>query len=432
MEQKLDATKPENQTNFALKNVARRGVIIGKFMPLTTGHCHLIESARQLCQPPNSDKPQTEIEYSIREDTRAKIENTNAKIENSGVENAQFASTNFAFSCDENDETARENSVDFSRGGAVKNSVQATQNVPKLTSPNLTVLVCTLAAEPIDGHRRAQWVRETFPDVRVLHVTEEVPAYPNEHPDFWRIWRDLIRRNAPEADTIFSSEDYGARLAQELGIAHIDIDKARRHVPVSATRVRENPLRHWQFLPRAVRPYFAKRVLVFGAESTGKSTLCRQLAAHFRTVWVPEFAREFYDEKGVNFEYSDVARIAYGQQESEETRAFDANRLLFCDTDALTNAIYSRVFYGRVPHFLQRLANERRYDLVLFCANDLPWQSDPQRDSVASQRALQQIFRAELESRRIEFIEIYGQGEARLQRAVAAVETHFGAENLAL
>ncbi len=320
---------------------ARHGLVLGKFMPLTTGHCHLVESARR-------------------------------------------------------------------------------------QSAQLTILVCSLANEPIDGHLRTEWMRETFPDCEVVHVTDEVPGFSHETSDSWRA---LIRRYAPAADTIFTSDELGETLARELGIVHIKVDKARRKFPISAAEVRQNPMKHWEFLAPVARPYFAHRVLVFGPESTGKTTLCRQLAARFSTVCVPEFAREFYDEKGIeNAVYDDVERIACGQQESEERLARQANRLLFCDTDAITTTIYSRHYYGKVPLFLAQLANRRRYNLTLFCDIDLPWESDPQRDLGHRRDEFREVFQRELRSRRIAFTTICGQGEARFQSAIAAIENQFGAD----
>lgn len=123
----------------------------------------------------------------------------------------------------------------------------------------LTVLVCTLKREPIDGALRYGWVRESFPQARVVHVTDEVPSYPHEHADFWPIWRALIARYAPPVDIVFTSEHYGDQLAAELGARHHLVDLARQVVPISATQVRADPLAHWEHIPDCVRPYFLAR-----------------------------------------------------------------------------------------------------------------------------------------------------------------------------
>src|SRR4051812_5590128 len=126
----------------------------------------------------------------------------------------------------------------------------------------LTILVCSLARDPIDGDRRYRWVRECYPDARVVHITDELPSYPHEHPDFWALWRACIARVALPIDVVFTSEDYGDRLAAELGARHVLVDAARQIVPISATRVRAAPLACWEYLPPCVRPYYVKRVLL--------------------------------------------------------------------------------------------------------------------------------------------------------------------------
>ena len=159
---------------------------------------------------------------------------------------------------------------------------------------HLTILVGSLSSEPIPGHLRYQWVQELYPDVTVVHCTDENPQYPHEHPDFWAIWVRSIRKFLPVGpDAIFSSEEYGEELARHLGAVHIPCDLSRSAVPVSATQIREDPYASWRYIPEPVRPYSAKRVVVYGPESTGKTTLAARLAEHYRTVWVPEYARSY-------------------------------------------------------------------------------------------------------------------------------------------
>jgi len=123
---------------------------------------------------------------------------------------------------------------------------------------HLTVLVCSLQREPIPGGLRCQWVRGLYPDVNVQHFAEDVPQYPEEHPDFWSIWSGVIRRYVPVGpDFVFTSEAYGDRLAEILGARHICVDLKREMFPVSGTAVRERPFDYWDFIPPPVQAYYA-------------------------------------------------------------------------------------------------------------------------------------------------------------------------------
>jgi NadR type nicotinamide-nucleotide adenylyltransferase len=245
---------------------------------------------------------------------------------------------------------------------------------------DLTVVVGTLAREPIPGALRHAWMRELFPTVRVVHLTDENPQDPSEHPEFWEIWRASLERVLPRApDYVFASDAYGKKLAQVLGARFVPVDPARSAVPISGTRVRADPLGCWEHLPRPVRAYFVKRVCVFGPESTGKSTLARRLAAHFGTVHVPEFARAWLEAKDGEVAREDMPTIARGQLAAEDALAREANRLLFCDTDALTTAIWSEALFGACDPDVRARADARTYALHLLLDVDVPWVPDAVR-----------------------------------------------------
>ncbi|MFQ5570264.1 MAG: adenylyltransferase/cytidyltransferase family protein [Rhodothermales bacterium] len=126
---------------------------------------------------------------------------------------------------------------------------------------HVTIIVGTLASEPIPGALRFRWMQELYPNLDVRHLTDENPQYPHEHPDFWGIWTRSIRRFLPTGpDAVFTSEVYGDRLAACLGAEHVPVDPGRRRVPVSATQIREDPYRYWAFIPECVRPYFSEKV----------------------------------------------------------------------------------------------------------------------------------------------------------------------------
>lgn len=287
---------------------------------------------------------------------------------------------------------------------------------------SLSIVVCSLEREPIPGALRHGWMRELFPDAHVLHLTDELPQEPSEHPDFWRLWREALTRILPERpDFVFASEAYGAPLAEVLGARFVPVDVARAAVPVSGTAIRADPMKHWAFLPAPVRPYFVRRVCVFGPESTGKSTLARELAEALGTVWVPEYARVHLEAQGGRIAEADIARIARGQVASEEALARQAQRVLVCDTDLLSTTLWSDALFGACPEWIRAEANRRPCDLYLLTDVDVPFVPDPVRYLPQARRAFFERCQEALQSRGLPYVVLSGSWDERRQRALEAV-----------
>lgn len=290
----------------------------------------------------------------------------------------------------------------------------------------MTVLCCTLSREPIPGELRYGWLCEMFPqpNVRVVHVADDsLPQEPGEHPDFWSIWRDVVLRHAGPIDLFYASEPYGVPMARALGCEFVPVDIARELVPASGTVIRENPMQHWRFLPEVVRPHFARKVCVFGPESTGKSTLAKRLAEHFGTAFVHEYARPLLDPKGGRCDAEDLPRIARGQAAAEDAMLRHCNRVLITDTDCLTTAVWSDILFGRVDPAVTALAAARSPDLYLLCDVDVPWVDDEQRyfPDPVERRAIFERFRDALDASGRPYVLIRGDWDERFEAAVAAV-----------
>jgi NadR type nicotinamide-nucleotide adenylyltransferase len=294
----------------------------------------------------------------------------------------------------------------------------------------LTILVCSLDDDPIPGELRARWMRELFPDCDVQWCAERLPQAPDEHPAFWPIWRDVVERYAGKPDVVFASEDYGVRLATEVGARFMPVDPARRAVPISATEVRAEPFANWRFIPEPVRPWFVKRVCLFGPESVGKSTLAAALGRRFNTSVAWEYARNWIEVFGTELDEAVLDQYALGQIAEAKAARRLANRLVIEDTDPVLTAVWSDMLFGRRARWLD--VYDDYADLYLLCDVDLPWVDDGSRilgDPAQRQRFFEAC-RTELDRRRLDYALVRGTTSSeREASAIAAVLAKFPGVN---
>lgn len=291
----------------------------------------------------------------------------------------------------------------------------------------LTILVCSLKSEPIPGVVRHDWMEMTFPQARVIHVEEEVPQYPEEDPEnFWDIWRDLVKRHHPEdIDVVFSSEDYGYRLAQELNSYHFCVDQPRITYPVSGTKCRENPYAQWEYLSPIVRPYFVKGFLITGPESTGKSTFTEKLAKHYNTIGVQEYARQWIDNNNGEWGYEDLNIFAKTQEEHIYWAHKRANKVFFADTNAIATEIFSQAYFDKISPTVKQMRRFGGQHLSFaFLMNvDCEWVDDGQRDF--PDQAVRQFMFNEHERYLIEakipYLTLSGTWEEKFEAATAKI-----------
>ncbi len=165
-----------------------------------------------------------------------------------------------------------------------------------------------------------------------------------------------------------------------------------------------------------------KKIAITGPESTGKSLLARQLAKHYQTNYVPEYAREYIDKLNRPYNKQDILEIAKGQISKEKELESKANKFLFCDTELIVTKIWCEHKYGDCHEWILKMINENRYDLFLLTNIDLPWQPDPQREHPDLRKYLFKLYYDELRERNFNFKIISGLKEDRLKNAVRAVE----------
>jgi HTH-type transcriptional repressor of NAD biosynthesis genes len=176
------------------------------------------------------------------------------------------------------------------------------------------------------------------------------------------------------------------------------------------------------------------KIVLFGPESTGKTTLSKQLARHYNTVWTPEFAREYLQEKWNNerkiCEKEDLVPIAIGQMNLENTLAKKADKLLICDTDLLETKVYSEEFYGgSVDTKLNDAAYKNEYDLYLLTYIDTPWEEDDLRDRPGQRLEMFSAFENALKKHKKNYILLKGNKETRLKNATEAIDKIIAAKD---
>jgi NadR type nicotinamide-nucleotide adenylyltransferase len=180
-----------------------------------------------------------------------------------------------------------------------------------------------------------------------------------------------------------------------------------------------------------------KKIVVIGPESTGKSTLCEKLANHYRTNWCPEYAREYLLAHGTDYTYDSLLMIAKGQVALEEKciketeqhppaagSSHPSSALLFIDTDMYVMQVWCKFVFGKVHSWILNQVEQRKYDLYLLCNVDLPWVKDELREypDLARREKLYNIYKEIMIHQQVPWVDIHGNYEERLHRAIVAVD----------
>jgi len=182
-----------------------------------------------------------------------------------------------------------------------------------------------------------------------------------------------------------------------------------------------------------------KKIVVIGPESTGKSTLCEQLASHYNTVWVEEYAREYLLRNGMAYTYENLLDIAKGQIAGEELvvdrwpltetspngqQTTINEQPVFIDTDMYVMKVWCEFVFEKCHHWILNRIAERKYDLYLLCNIDLPWVKDELREypDLLSRKKLYHYYKDIMLNQGVPWVDISGNYEERLEKAIKAVE----------
>lgn len=294
-------------------------------------------------------------------------------------------------------------------------------DVARANCDHLIIWVCEKAEQSVLGHVRAGWIKELYPDVEVRLVPDTLS---DDDTEGWAKYTVRVLGKAP--DVVFTSEDYGEPYAKAMGSQHMLVDKHRTHVPMSGTKVRTDTILNWDYIAPPVRAYYAKRIVILGAESTGTTTLAEALKDHFKTDWVQEYGREYCLHRNKDawneWQTEEFIHIASEQLRQENEHARNARGVLICDTDAFATSVWHRRYMGFYSPEVQNIAENRRADLYILTGDEIPFIQDGTRDGEDIRHKMHQWFIDELDRTGRKYITVSGSREERLEQASTKIK----------
>ena len=285
----------------------------------------------------------------------------------------------------------------------------------------------------IDIRLRYRWVYETvkhFPHVRIFVLDDDAPTKAAYTEDTWYADAEKVKAFAGEPITaVFFGSDYQrdcmwTRCYPEAEPVILPRDS------ISSTVIRRAPLAHWDMMPAYVRPYFVKKVLLIGTESTGKSTLTISLARHYNTVWLEEVGREISERSGTDLWMipEDFTEILLRHKLKQIEKIREANRVFFEDTNCLTTLFYIGFLNGDDKERNQALAEAvsalNDYDLVLLLGPDVPFVQDGDRSEeiAADRQRYTDTLRQMCTDHGLPVVELNGDYAQRYRQAVERID----------
>jgi HTH-type transcriptional repressor of NAD biosynthesis genes len=292
----------------------------------------------------------------------------------------------------------------------------------------LYVLICCSDKEKISAEIRLNWIKESTRHLNNLEIIalnyneSELPNSSVASTEISKLWSSKFKTIVPDVDLLVSSEPYGEFVAGFMDIKHLSFDQSRDIVPVSATKIRTEPSKYWDFLPDAVKAYFVKKIVILGTESTGKTTLTEKLAGIIPALAVKEAGREVISDSK-NFSIGDLYLTAEKHQEAT-MRAF--KQLPCCivlDTDIHITQSYSKFVFGKYLDLPKSWYEDQKADLYLYLDNDVPHVQDGGRLSEEERNKLDINHKETLEKFGVSYTLISGSWEQRMNQVMNLIST---------
>lgn len=227
---------------------------------------------------------------------------------------------------------------------------------------------------------RCDWIRDQYRNDPVTVIGAfGGPKETGYTPEIMRAHERFIysRMGIKGVTHVISSEDYGKHMADAIGAVDFRVDQMRVQIPVSGTLIRDNPSMYKDFMPKHVYRTLVKKVLIIGAPSTGKTTLCEELAVRFNCMWMHEHGRYFWQEHQIDRKLTNdqLLQLALEHREMEHDAIHRSNGLVFIDTAALTTLLFAREYWGEGRPDLIAMAKTTAmdYDHIFLLDKSIPF-----------------------------------------------------------
>jgi HTH-type transcriptional repressor of NAD biosynthesis genes len=268
---------------------------------------------------------------------------------------------------------------------------------------------------------RSNWLRKLYPQVKIIEAWDG-PTEVGDAPEIKRKHEKYIieKLKISGITHFYSSEFYGEHMSIALGAANKLVNPSRDIIPISGMKIRENPFLYREYISPVVYQDLITNVVFLGAPSTGKTIIARQLADEYKTVWMAEYGREYWEKNQVQRRLSleQLVEIAEEHLKRENQLLYQANQYLFTDTNAITTFMFSQYYHHAASTRLIELANlaQSRYDLVFLCDNDIPYDDTWDRSGDVSRKVFQKQIIGDLLARKIPFFVLSGNLETRVEK----------------
>ena len=281
--------------------------------------------------------------------------------------------------------------------------------------------------EEININERLKWLNNITKDMDNVEVIKIEDHSKDKENTNWTLGRDQVLNQTGPLDVVFAGDDYkGTDIWQKLYPNSKIEYLSREEINISSTKIRENPYKYYDYLPKIVQEYYVKKVCIVGTESCGKTTLIKNLAKYYNTSYVEEAGRFVCEDAGGidNMTPNDYFDILFRHKELERMKLKNANKVLLIDTDSLITLFFYKLGYENTSEYNEKfeliaeyISQLNNYDLYLFLEPDVDFIDDGYRLVDANREENSNKIKKLLDKNNINYYCISGNYQQRYEKA---------------